>query len=80
MNLALSNLTAADWIRIGEHFHADQEQAAAVALRRGKRNEASLVASFRRVKPRSTTFNDQVTSPHRETNWKAVAKVAERVK
>lgn len=76
----MTNLTPADWKRIGEHFHAEAEQARRIALRRGKRNEASLVASFRRVKPRSTTFNDQVTSPHRETNWKAVAKVAERVK
>ena len=76
MNLSLANLTPADWKRIGEHFHADQEQAAAVALRRGKRNEASLVASFRRVRAGHTTFNDQVTG----LDMKAAEKVARRVR
>lgn len=77
-------LTMKDWHRVCSLFRRalrleirrDQERAREIALRKGRRNEASLVASFRRVRARSTTFNDQVT----QLDMKAAEKVARRVK
>lgn len=73
-----------DWLRVCALFRRslrleirqDQSAARTVALRKGKRNEAALVKSFRRVLSRSTTFNDQVTA----LDMKAAGKVAARVK